>query len=191
MFVTNHSHSFCGSRCNQIRVSNLCESISCSFCKRLRECPILQFLELCHYSVSKEMKQDCGAESLSHVTSSSLPCSISSFTLTLMNTCPPLIISVILCQKVGHRSNGISFFERMNILLSNKYAFILDVIVHKMLESITIQSRKSISFSITKLSIVHSIPHMDSKCSSNTFNTGKIEVSAFRGFFCFWSMTVF
>lgn len=70
----------------------------------------------------------------------------------------------------------------MNILLSNKYAIILDVIVHKMLESITIQSRKSISFSITKLSIVHSIPHMDSKCSSNTFNTGKIEVSAFRGF---------
>ena len=191
MFVTNHSHSFCGSRCNQIRVSNLCESISCSFCKRLRECPILQFLELCHYiciqgnetRLWRGISQPCDKLIIAML--------YFLFYLDAYEHLSPLIISVILCQKVGHRSNGISFFERMNILLSNKYAIILDVIVHKMLESITIQSRKSISFSITKLSIVHSIPHMDSKCSSNTFNTGKIEVSAFRGFFCFWSMTVF
>ena len=57
-----------------------------------------------------------------------LPFSISDFTASFENTLLAAIISATRVQNVGHKSMGISFFERINILVSKIYAM-----VHQML----------------------------------------------------------
>lgn len=68
--------------------------------------------------------------------------------------------------------------------------FYLNVIGHKMLESVTIQACKPVSFSIAEFPIVDSIPYMDRKSLANTFKTGQVKVTPTGRTFSIWPVTV-
>ena len=97
--------------------------------------------------------------------------------------CLELTISLNLAQKVGQISIGISFLERMNMLVSKIYA-ISDVVIHEVLISIAIETCQAIGIGVAQLTVVDGIMNMDSKQLTHSLNASEIETSTTTFILC-------